>query len=91
MFIAITSLLGISLTVQLFSAISSQTQITTWSTISIKLIDTEIDYTNKLVGLLGNYNGDKGDDITARDGSSVSPNSRTSLIYSKAITCNLNL
>lgn len=77
------------MTIQLFTVPVNQAQIQTWLSISVKLINTDIDYTNSLSGLFGNFNNIKGDDITSRSGTSIPSNSRTRDIYSTAITCNL--
>jgi hypothetical protein len=71
----------------MFSAKANEAQIITSASISVSLINTDIDYTNNLSGLFGNYNNRRSDDIQSRSGSIVSPNSKTSDIYSVTESC----
>ena len=83
-----TVLFDTGLSVQI--SIMNATQIS-WMVLNIKLLNgLSDDYSNKLVGLMGNLNGNKDDDIVSRIGIKPANISLESSIYPIANNCSLN-
>jgi hypothetical protein len=61
-----------------------------WLSSTISFINSQLNYTGQLYGLMGNYNGISDDDIVSRTGTYSTDMSESS-IYNTAITCNFNL
>lgn len=64
-------------------------QVVSWLSSSISLVDTATNYTGKLVGLMGNYNGIANDDVFSRTGIQPTSLSSERSVYEVATTWQL--
>jgi hypothetical protein len=65
----------------------NELQTVAWLSASVSLIDSANNYTNKLDGLMGNYNGDPADDVFSRTGARPTNLDQERAVYDIAITC----
>lgn len=64
-------------------------QVVSWLSSSISLVDTATNYTGKLVGLMGNYNGIANDDVFSRTGVQATNLASERSVYEVATTWQL--
>ena len=67
----------------------NEIQVVTWLSASISLVDINTDFSDKLVGLMGNYNGKPDDDVSSRTGTKPNNLNSEKLIYDVANTWQL--
>lgn len=79
---------GLSVQISIGNATGAPSQQTSWLIVTISFLNNLADsYTNKLLGLMGNFNGIKNDDLISRSGILPTNITLESSIYPIASNC----